>query len=65
MMIVLTVVRLEENYCNCEGVCLPRNVVYNHYLDFCRQETLESACAATFGKVSSVYFLEFSSVDKH
>ncbi|ELT92343.1 hypothetical protein CAPTEDRAFT_220726 [Capitella teleta] len=46
----LTLQWLEENYCNCEGVCLPRNVVYNHYLDFCRQESLEPACAATFGK---------------
>ena len=44
--------RLEENYCICEGVCLPRNVLYTHYLDFTRRHTLEPACAATFGKVS-------------
>lgn len=44
--------RLEENYIVCEGVCLPRCILYAHYLDFCRKEKLEPACAATFGKVS-------------
>ncbi|KAK2154891.1 hypothetical protein LSH36_255g05015, partial [Paralvinella palmiformis] len=46
----LTLDWLEENYCISEGVCLPRNVLYSHYLDFCRKEKLEPACAATFGK---------------
>ncbi|CAC5368767.1 RFX6 [Mytilus coruscus] len=46
----LTLQWLEENYCICEGVCLPRCILYAHYLDFCRKETLEPACAATFGK---------------
>ncbi|XP_077979193.1 DNA-binding protein RFX6-like [Glandiceps talaboti] len=46
----LTLSWLEENYCMCEGVCLPRCILYAHYLDFCRNETLEPACAATFGK---------------
>ncbi|KAJ8298950.1 hypothetical protein KUTeg_023010 [Tegillarca granosa] len=32
------------------GVCLPRCILYAHYLDFCRRERLEPACAATFGK---------------
>eukprot|EP00058_Branchiostoma_floridae_P018721 XP_002604210.1 hypothetical protein BRAFLDRAFT_73451 [Branchiostoma floridae] len=41
---------LEENYIMCEGVCLPRCILYAHYLDFCRREKLEPACAATFGK---------------
>ncbi|KAM6180819.1 DNA-binding protein RFX6 [Erethizon dorsatum] len=41
---------LEENYILCEGVCLPRCILYSHYLDFCRKEKLEPACAATFGK---------------
>ncbi|KAK3735000.1 hypothetical protein RRG08_007142 [Elysia crispata] len=41
---------LEDNYCICEGVCLPRCILYSHYLDFCRNEKLEPACAATFGK---------------
>lgn len=43
--------RLEENYIVCEGVCLPRCILYAHYLDFCRKEKLDPACAATFGKV--------------
>ena len=47
--------RLEENYCICEGVCLPRCILYAHYLDFCRRESLEPACAATFGKVMFGY----------
>ncbi|KAL8573109.1 hypothetical protein ACOMHN_027369 [Nucella lapillus] len=43
-------IRLEENYCMCEGVCLPRCILYSHYLDFCSRETLTPSCAATFGK---------------
>ncbi|XP_072182085.1 DNA-binding protein RFX6-like [Diadema setosum] len=46
----LTLQWLDENYCICEGVCLPRCILYSHYLDFCRKESLEPACAATFGK---------------
>ncbi|KAK3101138.1 hypothetical protein FSP39_001224 [Pinctada imbricata] len=46
----MTLAWLEENYCICEGVCLPRCILYAHYLDFCRREGLEPACAATFGK---------------
>lgn len=34
----------------CEGVCLPRCILYAHYLDFCSKEKLDPACAATFGK---------------
>lgn len=50
---LLFLYRLEENYIVCEGVCLPRCILYAHYLDFCRKEKLEPACAATFGKVKS------------
>ncbi|XP_032877941.1 DNA-binding protein RFX6 [Amblyraja radiata] len=46
----LTLQWLEENYIVCEGVCLPRCILYAHYLDFCRKDKLEPACAATFGK---------------
>ncbi|TKC36408.1 hypothetical protein EI555_017287 [Monodon monoceros] len=46
----IKIARLEENYIVCEGVCLPRCILYAHYLDFCRKEKLEPACAATFGK---------------
>lgn len=52
---ILCVTRLEENYIVCEGVCLPRCILYAHYLDFCRKEKLEPACAATFGKVWGVF----------
>lgn len=47
-------IRLEENYIVCEGVCLPRCILYAHYLDFCRKEKLDPACAATFGKVNII-----------
>ena len=45
--------RLEENYVMCDGVCLPRCILYAHYLDFCRRHNVDAACAATFGKVIS------------
>lgn len=54
-LLVYSFFRLEENYCICEGVCLPRCILYAHYLDFCRQKSLEPACAATFGKVRKYY----------
>uniref|UniRef100_A0A3Q3B1V8 Regulatory factor X, 6 n=1 Tax=Kryptolebias marmoratus TaxID=37003 RepID=A0A3Q3B1V8_KRYMA len=54
----LTLQWLEENYIVCEGVCLPRCILYAHYLDFCRKEKLEPACAATFGKVRSHFLME-------
>ncbi|KAI4539428.1 hypothetical protein MG293_010820, partial [Ovis ammon polii] len=50
---------LEENYIVCEGVCLPRCILYAHYLDFCRKEKLEPACAATFGKVNNTFWLYY------
>ena len=54
--------RLEENYCVSDKVCLPRNVLYNHYLDFCFKQGLMPACAATFGKVSNLYLLRTHSI---
>ncbi|CAG00146.1 unnamed protein product, partial [Tetraodon nigroviridis] len=50
----LTLQWLEENYIVCEGVCLPRCILYAHYLDFCRKEKLEPACAATFGEAEQM-----------
>uniref|UniRef100_T1ILR4 DNA-binding protein RFX6 n=1 Tax=Strigamia maritima TaxID=126957 RepID=T1ILR4_STRMM len=46
----LTLKWLDDNYSVCDGVCLPRCILYAHYLDFCRRQNLEPACAATFGK---------------
>uniref|UniRef100_A0A8C9RWJ5 Regulatory factor X, 6 n=1 Tax=Scleropages formosus TaxID=113540 RepID=A0A8C9RWJ5_SCLFO len=61
----LTLQWLEENYIVCEGVCLPRCILYAHYLDFCRKEKLEPACAATFGKVENRYLPFFVSHRYH
>ena len=41
-----------ENYEKAEGVCLPRCVLYTHYLDFCKKMDFSPAGAATFGKVN-------------
>jgi regulatory factor X 4 len=43
--------RLEENYKLSEGVCLPRNAIYSHYLDFCEREGHTPVNAARFGKI--------------
>ncbi|KAI8784179.1 DNA-binding protein RFX6-like isoform X1 [Biomphalaria glabrata] len=42
---------LSENYELAEGVCLPRCVLYLHYLDFCKKQDFKPAGAATFGKL--------------
>lgn len=57
--------RLEENYVMCEGVCLPRCILYAHYLDFCRRHSVDAACAATFGKVIllDIFFFGKSAFD--
>lgn len=55
MLMFCCFIRLEENYIVCEGVCLPRCILYAHYLDFCRKEKLDPACAATFGKVREAF----------
>ncbi|XP_076307282.1 DNA-binding protein RFX6-like isoform X2 [Tachypleus tridentatus] len=52
----LTLNWLADNYCACEGVCLPRGIVYEHYLEFCRREKLDPACKATFGKIIRLKF---------
>ncbi|XP_065844835.1 transcription factor RFX4-like isoform X2 [Oscarella lobularis] len=47
----LTLKWLEENYEETEGVCLPRSVLYTHYLDFFKRQNLTPVSAASFGKV--------------
>ncbi|RUS74210.1 hypothetical protein EGW08_018016 [Elysia chlorotica] len=42
---------LTENYELSEGVCLPRCVLYLHYLDLCKRQGFKPAGAATFGKL--------------
>jgi len=46
--------RLEENYETVKGACLPRSVLYTHYQDFCKRNTMEPSSAASFGKVQLV-----------
>ena len=43
--------RLGENYELKDGKCLPRCVMYTHYLDFCKKNKLCPSGPATFGKV--------------
>ncbi|XP_031420196.1 transcription factor RFX4 [Clupea harengus] len=42
---------LEENYEIAEGVCVPRNALYMHYLDFCEKHDSQPVNAASFGKI--------------
>ena len=51
--------RLDENFTRCTGVCLPRCIMYAHYLSFCQENKYRPACAATFGKVS-IQFMKLS-----
>ena len=43
---------LEKNYELSEGVCIPRNVVYFNYVDFCGRHGMQPVNAASFGKVN-------------
>ena len=43
---------LEKNYELSEGVCIPRNVVYYNYVDWCGKNGMQPVNAASFGKVS-------------
>ena len=42
---------LEKNYELSEGVCIPRNVVYYNYVDWCGKNGMQPVNAASFGKV--------------
>lgn len=33
-----------------EGVCIPRNTLYLHYVDFCARNAMQPVNAASFGK---------------
>ncbi|XP_065557571.1 zinc finger protein 37-like [Artemia franciscana] len=46
-----TLLWLEENYEIAEGVCLPRNTLYLHYVDFCIKHGMQPVNAATLGKI--------------
>lgn len=47
----LTLNWLSENYESAEGVCIPRNVIYKHYCDFCQKNGMIPVNPASFGKV--------------
>ena len=50
---------LEKNYELSEGVCIPRNVVYYNYTDFCRKNNMLPVNAASFGKVTAFFYSLF------
>ncbi|XP_077550057.1 DNA-binding protein RFX2-like [Haemaphysalis longicornis] len=45
-----TLLWLQENYEVAEGVCIPRNTLYLHYVDFCARNAMQPVNAASFGK---------------
>ena len=46
-----TLIWLDENYEMAQGVCVPRNMLYVHYVDFCSRHGMKPVNAASFGKV--------------
>ncbi|XP_035231448.1 DNA-binding protein RFX6-like, partial [Stegodyphus dumicola] len=46
-----TIKWLKDNYCPCPDVCLPREIVYDHYLEYCKGKNIVPTCKATFGKL--------------
>ncbi|XP_054160058.1 transcription factor RFX4-like, partial [Oppia nitens] len=46
-----TLIWLEDNYELAEGVCIPRSVLYMHYVDFCGNNNVQPVNAASFGKI--------------
>ena len=46
-----TLIWLESNYELADSVCIPRSVLYMHYLDFCNQLLFQPVNAASFGKI--------------
>ncbi|XP_063678417.1 regulatory factor X 4-like isoform X2 [Bolinopsis microptera] len=47
---------LSENYEVSEGCSVPRNVIYEHYLDFCVRNSVQPVNAASFGKIIRQHF---------
>ena len=46
-----TLMWLENNYELADGVCIPRSVLYLHYVDFCNLNRVQPVNAASFGKI--------------
>lgn len=51
---------LDQNYVVVADSCLPRCVVYAHYQDFCKTNSIETLSAASFGKIVRVKFPDLS-----
>ncbi len=51
-----TLIWLEDNYELAEGVCIPRSVLYLHYVDFCANNHVQPVNAASFGKVFKTFY---------
>ena len=47
---------LTRNYEVSEGSSVPRNVLYEHYLDFCVRNSVQPVNAASFGKIIRQHF---------
>ena len=47
-----TIKWLEDHYELSEGISIPRNGMYTHYVDFCKSKQMNPVNAASFGKVS-------------
>ncbi|XP_071450535.1 transcription factor RFX4-like [Hetaerina americana] len=46
-----TLLWLDANYEMADGVCIPRNTLYTHYVHFCGENGLQPVNAASFGKI--------------
>ncbi|XP_041484571.1 DNA-binding protein RFX6-like [Lytechinus variegatus] len=51
VQLVETLNWLSDNYERSDGICVPRCVLYTHYLDFCKKHDFSPSSAATFGKI--------------
>ncbi|XP_015924304.1 DNA-binding protein RFX6 isoform X3 [Parasteatoda tepidariorum] len=59
--ISITVEWLKENCSPCPDVCLPREILYAQYTDFCKNQNTRPTCKATFGKLVRNTFPEVTS----
>ncbi|KAL0267710.1 UNVERIFIED_CONTAM: hypothetical protein PYX00_009902 [Menopon gallinae] len=46
-----TLLWLDRNYELADGICIPRNTLYSHYVHFCRSNSMNPLNSASFGKI--------------
>ncbi|EEB13356.1 rfx4, putative [Pediculus humanus corporis] len=46
-----TLLWLGKNYELAEGICIPRNTLYSHYVHFCQTNSMSPLNSASFGKI--------------